>query len=282
MPEEKVMRYEALMVQLELEHAQEARLQIAGDLADRFGAKVIGIAACEHSPAPYYADGAFAQGVIEQDRAELLKQMNEAEARFRAAVTGRAKAIEWRSALAMPTDYVAREARAADLIITGANRDGPFNDPFRRVNPSALVMQVGRPVFFVPQEASWLKLQRVLVAWKDTREARRAVWDALPLLQQAKEVNVVEIIEDETSRDEARARVDDVVAWLGQHNVMAFGMVPDTIAYAANQLETVASETSSDVLVAGAYGHSRLTEWIFGGVTRDLLTRSARCSLLAH
>jgi nucleotide-binding universal stress UspA family protein len=93
---------------------------------------------------------------------------------------------------------------------------------------------------------------------------------------------VVEVVEDSTRREEARARVDDVVAWLARHDVVAFAVVTDTDAHAANQLELVAKETGSDLVVAGAYGHSRLREWAFGGVTRDLLTRSTRCSLLPH
>jgi nucleotide-binding universal stress UspA family protein len=211
----------------------------------------------------------------ERDRAELRRRMQETEARFRAAAQGRAKGIEWRSALIDPDAYVPAESRSADLIVTGPNHDGSPLDPFRRLNPSAFVMQAGRPVFFVPREAAWLKLSRVLLAWKDTREARRAAWDALPLLQQAEEVNVVEVLEDGSSRDEAKRRVDDVVAWLTTHGVTAFGIVPDRIAYAADQLESIASDTDSDLLVAGAYGHSRLTEWVFGGVTRDHVVRCA-------
>jgi CRP-like cAMP-binding protein len=140
-------------------------------------------------------DGAFAQGLLEQDRVELRQRLMDAEERFRAAAKGRAQAIEWRSALADPTSYVAQQARAADLIITGTNRDGWALDPARRLDPSALVMQAGRPVFFVPPEVEWIKLDTVLIAWKDTREARRAVWDALPLLQRAREVTIVEVLE---------------------------------------------------------------------------------------
>jgi hypothetical protein len=182
------MTYSTLMVQLELEHSNDARLRIAGDLAEQFGAKLIGIAACERSTPLYYADGAFAQGLLERDRVELAQRLANTEERFRAAAKGRAQAVEWRSALASPTSYVARQARAADLVITGTNRDGWALDPARRLDPSALVMEAGRPVFLVPPEVEWLKLGTVLVAWKDTREARRAVWDALPLLQRAQEV----------------------------------------------------------------------------------------------
>jgi hypothetical protein len=94
---------------------------------------------------------------------------------------------------------VAREARAADIVITGVNRDGILLDSLRQLDPSDLVMEAGRPIFVVPPEAEYLKLNSVLVAWKDTREARRAVADALPLLHKAKDVNVVEVVEGEAN-----------------------------------------------------------------------------------
>jgi nucleotide-binding universal stress UspA family protein len=276
------MTYSTLMVQLELEHPNDARLRIAADLAGQFGATLIGIAACEQSTPPYYADGAFAQGLLEQDRAELRQRLLDTEERFRAAAQGRAQAIEWRSALADPTGYVAQQARAADLIITGTSRDGWALDPARRLDPSALVMQAGRPVFFVPPEAEWLKLGAVLVAWKDTREARRAVWDALPLLRRAREVTIAEVVEIEESAAAARNRVNDVAAWLARHGVTAEVLVPEGIDNASERLDLIASDIGADLIVAGAYGHTRLGEWMFGGVTRDLVSRSTRCSVLAH
>jgi nucleotide-binding universal stress UspA family protein len=122
----------------------------------------------------------------------------------------------------------------------------------------------------------------MMVAWKDTREARRAILDALPLLQQAKDVCVVEVVENRLQRSDARARVDDVVAWLAHHGVTASGIVPEQEGDPAEQLEAIASDRGCEVVVAGAYGHSRLSELVFGGVTYDLLNRSSRCSLLAH
>src|SRR5262245_18921989 len=133
------MTFSTLMVHLELEHPNDARLQIAGDLAERFHAKVIGISAADPQP-PYYAGGSVARGFVEHERIEVKKRMEEAEARFRAAIAGRGRDIEWRSAFERPNDYVAREARAADLIITGSNRDGALIDRLRRLDPSDLVM----------------------------------------------------------------------------------------------------------------------------------------------
>ena len=82
--------------------------------------------------------------------------------------------IEWRSALVSPANYVTSEARSADLVITGVNRDGLLLDPLLRLDPNDLVMQAGRPIFVIPPEAENLELKCALVAWIDTREARRA------------------------------------------------------------------------------------------------------------
>ncbi len=274
------MTYSTLMVHLELEHSNDARLQIAADLAERFNAKLIGIAAADPQPA-YYGDGAFAQGLVGRERSQIRERMVETEALFRSEMQRRTCEIEWHSAMASPVDYVSQQARAADLIITGGNGDGLLLDPLRRLDPSDLVMQAGRPVFIVPPEAEHLTLKCALVAWKDTREARRAVYDALPLLRKVKEVNVVEVIlHDGDDRDAAQGRVDDVTAWLRRHSISAHGTVLCALDE-KDQIEQIL-QYGADFLVAGAYGHTRLREWVLGGFTRSLLSHSQHCSLLTH
>jgi nucleotide-binding universal stress UspA family protein len=273
------MSFSTLMVHLELEHSNDARLRIAGDLAEEFDATLIGIAACDPQPT-FYANGDFAQTLVSQSRAEIKTRMAETEERFRSALQQRARHIEWRSAMAPPTDFITHEARAADLIITGVNREGLLLDRLRRLDPSELVMRVGRPIFVVPPEAECVKLDHPLVAWKDTREARRAVADALPLLHKAKEVNVVEVIEDDANRSTAQARVDDVATWLGRHSITAIGRVLHAVEE-EKQIDKI-WQHGADFVVAGAYGHTRLREWVFGGFTRSLLTRSRHCSFLIH
>ena len=171
------------------------------------------------------------------------------------------------------------EARAADLVITGCDWDRVFPDTLRELSPSDLVLQAGRPIFVVPPEAERLALDKVLVAWKDAREARRAVWDALPLLHKATEVSIVE---RDDYHSAAQYRVGDVAAWLGRKGVDASTMVLVAGGDAAARLEVIAAEFGAGLIVAGAYGHTRLGERVFGGVTRYLLTRSSRCALLAH
>ena len=151
-----------------------------------------------------------------------------------------------------------------------------------QANPSDLVMQTGRPLLVVPDTSSWLDLRSVLIAWKDTPEARRATADALPILRKAKDVTVAEIIEDDVNRPAALSGVKDVVGWLSRHGVLASGQVPDECGHAAAQLERIASEVGAGLVVAGAYGHSRLREWVLGRVTKCLVNPSNRCSLLSR
>ena len=276
------MTYKTAMVALALGQANDARLEIAAQLAERFGARVIGIAAAEFSPPLYFAEGEPAQRLIDEGWAAVKSRLAELESEFRAAMQNRAIEVEWRCAEDFPTRFIVQQARACDIIVVGNGARGGLTDPFAQVNPNDLVMQVGRPLLVVPETCSWLDLRSVLIAWKDTAEARRAVSDALPLLWQAKEVTVAEIVEDEAGRAAALSRVGDVAAWLSRHGVSASPLVPEQRGDAAAQLERIASEVGAGVTVAGAYGHSRLSEWILGGVTRQLIRPSDRCSLLSH
>jgi len=273
------MSYSTIMVQLDLDQSNEARLRVASDLARRFDARLIGIAAGDIQPM-YFAEGAAAQQFLAKDRAALEAQMAAAEQDFRGRLKGLSKPLQWRSTLMRPTDYVAQEARAADLIVAGSHRERI--DPLRQVDAGELVLRAGRPVLVVPPQAGELSLKTVLVAWKDTREARRAVGDALPLLHLADQVVVVEIVEREADRAAAKSRVDDVAAWLIRRGIAAASIATKELIGVPGQLDIMAQDEGADIIVAGAYGHTRFTEWVFGGVTRDLLRLGKRCVLLSH
>jgi nucleotide-binding universal stress UspA family protein len=270
------------MVSLALDRANEARLEVAGQLAERFDACVIGVTAAQLSPPVYFTSGEQAQRLLDLGRATIQTRITELESQFRAAVQTRAKVVEWRCAESFPARFIARQARAADLIVAGQDGQDTLADPFEQANPSDLVMQVGRPVLVVPESGNWLDLRSILVAWKDTPEARRAIVDALPMLRKAKDVCVVEIVEDEIDRPAAISGVKDVVGWLSRHGVTATEQVPGECGHAATQLERIASEVGAGLIVAGAYGHSRFREWILGGVTRRLVNPSGRCALLSR
>ena len=275
------MGYASLMVHLELGRSNVNLLQIAGDLAQRFSAGVIGIAACQPMQM-VYGDGYLSGDVIEQDLAEITREMQAVEAEFRHALQGRAESLQWRSTVDyIPlADYLAREVRAADLLITGL-ASGDIFDASRTLDTGDLVMQMGRPMLIVPAGVPAVRLQRVVVGWKDTREARRAAIDALPLLQRALQVTVVEIVPEAELAD-SRARLADVLMWLARHGVVAEALSAASKGDDAAGLATLADRLGADLVVAGAYGHSRLREWAFGGVTHDLLRHAPRCSFVSH
>jgi len=277
------MTYATVMVSVAPDQPNEARLEVACQLAERFEAAIIGIAAAQILPPLYFADGAAAQILIDQGEQSIKRRLAELEEQFRAAIKERARAVEWRNAVDFPARYILQEARCADIVVSGGHSPA-FSDSYSLATSKDLVMEIGRPLLTVPDSVNWLDLRSVLVAWKDTREARRAVADALPMLQKADEVTVVEIPDDANSRFAAVSRVRDVVTWLSRHGVSASERVAEMRDQRdpAGQLDHLAVAAGAGLVVAGAYGHSRFREMILGGVTQSLITQSARCVLLSH
>jgi len=275
------MTYRTIMVSLSTAGSNEGVLEIAGQLAEQFEAKVIGIAASAFSPPPYLLAGAQSQNLIDEGEDAIRQRLSELEEVFRAEIKGRATDIEWRSALELPARYVAREARAADVIVM-ASDSGAIGNPFETAAPGDLLMQAARPLLIVPSGVRWLDLRSALVAWKDGSEVRRAVTDALPMLGKAKEVVVAAVSEGEGERMAVLRQVDDVVAWLSRHGILASGLVPEASGHVAAQLDRIASDVGAGFVVAGAYGHSRVREWVLGGVTQHLVRQKLRCTLLSR
>jgi nucleotide-binding universal stress UspA family protein len=275
------MEYKSVMVGLALDRRNDACLRVAGDIAERFGARIIGVAASEVRPPMYFATGDFAQKLLDEEAGAIQRRLSELEAEFRSAVEKRATSVEWRSARGLPVPYMLRQVRSADIIVVGARTEAII-DPNAAPDPSDLVMQAGRPLIVVPSAVEWLDLRSVLVAWKDVREARRAVFDALPILAAAKEVTIAEIPEADTRHADAVSRVADVAAWLHGHGIAAHTIVPENPAGVSEQLDKIATNLGAGAVIAGAYGHSRFREWVLSGVTHHLATESCRCAFLSR
>jgi nucleotide-binding universal stress UspA family protein len=262
------------MVHLQPGRSNADILAIAGDLAERLHAGPIGIVVCQPMQI-VEGDGYVPTDLVQADRDEIEQDIKKAEAEFRDTFQKRGRPVEWRSAVMFGSipDYIAGEARSADLIITSAD--------WQQAKISDLVMQLGRPVLIVPVAVSTLKLNHALVAWKDTRETRRATLDALPLLKKAMRVTLVEIA-GENDLAAGRIHLEKVAKWLESHSISAEILVSPSTGSDAMRLKTIAQEQGADLIVAGAYGHSRLREFVLGGVTHDLLLCADRCSLVSH
>ena len=147
-----------------MNRSNEARLEIAGQLAERFGAQVIGITAAEFSPPPYFTDGEQTQKVLDQGRAAIRNRLAEAEAQFRLAMRSRASVVEWRVRRIFQGDLSSSRLALPTLLLwEGGGRDA-LGDPFMQADPGDLLMQTGRPLLVVPETSNWLDLRNVLIA----------------------------------------------------------------------------------------------------------------------
>jgi nucleotide-binding universal stress UspA family protein len=272
------MSYAAVMVHVDVDGELDGRVNVAADLADRFDAHLIGIAGW--APMSVFPAGAELSNPAPTEMQDMKAALDLKGKQFCAAVGTNGRHAEWRSVLDFPTEVVTREARAADLVIIGNARES--RDPFRALDPGSVLLNAGRPVLVVPKSVTSLSPKRVAIAWRDVREARRAVQDALPFLQKAETVVIVEV-SDEGGGDQASHHIKDVANYLARHRIEIISeRVRPADVTATNSLLRLIEDENINLIVAGAYGHSRLGEWVFGGVTRDLMAESPICCLFSH
>ena len=273
------MSYATLMVWVNVDHVSKQLVSVAAGVAEKFSAKLLGLSALAIMP-PFIAEGVvIVDNASEFDIAKMKAALADAGNKFEAAA-GVGRTPEWRSAIEYPTQVLLSEARCADLLLIEQGKTS--GDIYRTVDVGAAILGAGRPFLVVPAAVRSLVADHVVVGWKDTREARRAVRDALPFLKKAKRVTIVQMCKED-AMDVARQGVGDVVRYLAQHKIKAQSRVEiQERGSGANQMIGLAEDEAADLLVTGAYGHSRLNEWVFGGMTRDLLTSSPICCLMSH
>jgi nucleotide-binding universal stress UspA family protein len=257
------------------------RVRAAIGVAKRFDAMLVGFT-CGLPALSYQvydpALGAVAVGpdYTELDRERLLDEFKAAADSFRKATEGSGLETAWEQAFDAPTSAIVRAAVAADLIVLGRGDTSLLGNA---AMPSAgdVVLHAGRPVLVLQKGVDSVSLDTVVVAWKDTREAQRAIADALPFLKQAKSVIVTEV--DEGGGDSSLPRA---AGFLTRHGVAAKTQLLKREGVVEDQLIDFATRAGAGLIVAGAYGRTRLREWIFGGMTRELLLRSPVPCFLSH
>jgi nucleotide-binding universal stress UspA family protein len=273
------MSYKSILVHVTAGPQTGRAVEAAVDLAGRFDAYLLGVGAEMYDigimAASPYLDGEGLQAL----RGLTESNLETARKRF-AELTASLPKSEWVSELDYPGTATPYYCRRADLAVVC--RPDPGASSLSALQPADLVMQAGLPVLLTPSTPARLEAKRVVVGWKDTREARRAVTDALPFLTAAETVFVLGVGgggEADTDR-EALAQVAERLRRHGAHavtDVVQRGQ--DSVAQA---LDRFADANGADLLVMGAYGHSRVREWAFGGVTQELMDASNRYVLLSH
>ena len=259
----------------------------AGDyavsMAEAFGAHVLGVAFAYEPLVPGSAMGSLPAQFLDTQRREADDKARKAAARFteaarRAGVSAETRIID--TGIAGAADQLGQIARRFDMAVVGqADRKAATPD---EVVDEGVLFGSGRPVVFVPFiQRGGMTLGRVMIAWDGSRAAARAAADSLPLLGKAKTVEIVIVGNKESERDQVPG------ADLGQH-LARHGLKVDVkrltspdIGVAATLL-SYAADSSADLIVMGGYGHSRLREFVLGGVTRGILESMTVPVLMSH
>jgi nucleotide-binding universal stress UspA family protein len=275
------MSYKTLLVHIDDSRRCDARVALAFDLARRWDAHVIGLyVVCQDRAKPLFGSD---NGFVTQCAALAAGRRKTAQHQFLATAERAGRAAEWRAPEGSPVDVTTLHARHADLLVLG---QPDSHDPAAYVDRhfvGEVVLGAGRPALVIPRAGAVPTLgENVLVAWDGSREASRAIADAMPLLERARFVGVDLV---ETSRNhESGPGVIDVAAWLEAHGVRAsFSTTPRLgLAGTGATLLNRVSDLHADLLVMGAYAHSRARERVWGGVTRTMLESMTVPVLMAH
>jgi nucleotide-binding universal stress UspA family protein len=282
------MRLKDILVHLAANEQGTTRLQVAADLARHHAAHLTGLYVVDIVlPIMIAADAnggvAVLGDLLETQRQDALTEAAGVAAAFRERLRRDGIAGEWRLVEASAPEQVALHARYADLAVVG-QADPAGNQPSATAILETALFSSARPVLVVPYAGRFETVgRRVLIGWNASREAARAVHDALPLMAGARSVTVLAVNPQTGIGGHGKEPGADIARHLARHGaaVTVEHMMASEIS-AGDVILNRAAALSADLLVIGAYGHSRLREMILGGVTRTLLERMTIPMLMSH
>lgn len=276
------MSYKTILVHIDSGKRCPARVEMAARLASRHDAHLIGLYAPLSVETPSRVMVKGWEAIIESMKQREAAQATLAEAAFNKAVTAAGLVSpEWRSSLRNAAEVVSLHARYADLLVLG-QRDPAEDHGLEHDFVEQVVLGSGRPAVVLPYVGAFATIgKRILVAWDTGREATRALTDAIPLLRLADEVKVI-VISPKQDGHGAQPGAD-IGLYLARHGVRIevkaeYGEVLDV----GNELLSRTADFGTDLIVMGAYGHSRLRELIMGGATRTIIDSMTVPVLLSH
>jgi nucleotide-binding universal stress UspA family protein len=288
---EGIMAIKDILLHLDASPRSTARLDIALRLAAAHEAHLTALHVIELPPAAAF--NGYPTGLIDVERVENMladlratrvAEAAEVEAGFRAGLIREGISGEWRVSEGEAGPIVALHGRYADLIVLGQGE--PAGGPNRLAAdiPVTDLMEAGRPMLVVPYAGSFPTLGRhALVGWNGSAEAARAINAAIPLLARAARVTVLSINPRRGLAGDGDLPAVDMALHLARHGIRAeaaHSVAPDIGE--GDALLSYASDVGADLLVCGMYGHSRLRQQMFGGVTRSLLTEMTLPVFMSH
>ncbi len=279
------MSIKNILVHIDDSGQVDSRLDVAVGLARAHDAHLAAIYAIAAPFIPPYDGAGYIPADLIESQAERARQRAaEARKHFERRMARIGMEHEWRQAEGDAADVVSLNAKYADLTVVGqADPNDPGNYPNPGL-PAEVALGAGRPVLVVPYVGAPRQVGgNVLVAWNGSREATRAVNDALPILERAAKVTILAVDPRDGGADHGDVPSADIALHLARHGVKA-----EAAQTVSNDIEvgdvilSRISDLGADLVVMGAYGHSRLRELMMGGVTRDLLRHMTVPVLMSH
>jgi nucleotide-binding universal stress UspA family protein len=280
------MSYRTILVHVDNSTSAAARIKVAAKLAESADAHLVGTAATGiprymYSGSPFDMSG----NLVAEYLRFASKHADEALARF-SELTAHlgVRSVEARRCDEDEYQGLAMQARYADLLVIGqANPNDHGEGGLLLRLPEQLVLNCGRPVLIVPYAGDFLTVgQKPLVAWNGSVEAARAVTAALPLLRGARQVTVALFNATAGGKAHGEEPGADIAQYLARHDVQVDVQSYPAPADAGDAMLSLAASTGADLLVMGAYGHTRLRESILGGATRTILSSMTLPVLMVH
>ena len=273
------MAIRSILLHVDATPASIARLTLARELADRHGARVtalFGVRPHVSRSAFAYSAGAALRAADEEGVPHEFERV-----RLRELLAEHERECAWCEVVGDSVRHAfAAEAIYADLAVlgrpSGVDEEGAAPHGF----VESVILESGAPAMVVPYPASRETVgDRVVVAWNGSPSAARALKAALPLLQQATSVHVATWGAQPPIAPFSRL---EIRAWLRRHDIDAELHLGASAAHVANELIALVGHVGADLVVMGCYGHSRIREQMFGGVTRALLARLPVPMLMTH
>ena len=276
------MSFRSVLVHVDATERGKRNLAAAVSLVEAYDAHLTGLYVKPPTSLPSYASVHVPPEVFEMIEQDQEKLASEAEKMFNDAMAaaGREDRSDWHYAAGPIAETISRIGRCSDLIIIGQEEEDVDVATYTEV-PDDVVISAGRPVLIVPYTGKGNATgDHVMVAWDHSRESARAVCDALPMLKRASSVSVVSV---DPKHGEGDVPGADIARFLSEHGIKArVNRFTDKELAVDDVLLNQAADSGADMLVMGAYGHSRLREMVLGGVTRHILDHMTVPVLMSH
>jgi nucleotide-binding universal stress UspA family protein len=277
------MSYKTIVVHCDSGKAIAKRLSVATELAERFGATLVGLHARPPLELPGLDVGMDPTPFVRAYEKTSKADQDSAHAAFDKALKGKGLPSEWRQIDGFADEVLATNARYADLLVLGQTNEEEVN-PTPGDLPESLAIATGRPVLVVPHAGTQQHTGKtVMLCWNASRESALAATEALPVLRAAEKVIILIVDPRPTDNGHGAEPGADVATWLARHGVKA--TVQREVAAdvdVGNIILSRAADYGVDLIVMGVYGHSRVREWMLGGASRTMLASMTVPVLMAH